>query len=80
MFAYEITVHKCVISVITLSCLFIVDSEDDLSSMSDSPSLNSTPQNENKQPLSPRDFWREKAEAGKCFCCLFVFKLRGFSG
>lgn len=41
----------------------VSNSEDDLSSMSDSPSLNSTPQNENKQPLSPRDFWREKAEA-----------------
>lgn len=37
------------------------DSEDDLSSLSESSSLNSTPQSESKQPLSPRDFWKEKA-------------------
>lgn len=36
------------------------DSEDDLSSLSESSSANSTPQSEGKGPLSPRDFWREK--------------------
>lgn len=36
------------------------DSEDDLGSLSESSSANSTPQSEGKGPLSPRDFWREK--------------------
>lgn len=36
------------------------DSEDDRSSLSESSSANSTPQSEEKGPLSPRDFWREK--------------------
>ena len=40
---------------------FLPDSEEDLSSISDASSVNSTPQNEGKQPLSPRDFWKEKA-------------------
>jgi len=37
------------------------DSEDDLSSLSEPSSLNSTPQSESKPPFSPRDFWKEKA-------------------
>lgn len=36
------------------------DSDDDRSSLSESSSANSTPQSEEKGPLSPRDFWREK--------------------
>ena len=45
---------------------FTSDSEDDLSSLSESSSANSTPQSEIKAPLSPgiREFWKEKA--GKC--------------
>ncbi|XP_073252515.1 rho GTPase-activating protein 26-like [Porites lutea] len=42
----------------------IVGSEEDLSSTSDSSSSNSSSQNGVKQPLSPREFWKEKA-AGK---------------
>jgi len=38
----------------------IADSEENLNSSSDSPSMTSTPQSEGKTPLSPRDFWREK--------------------
>ena len=38
----------------------LADSEEDLSSLSDPSSVNSTPQSEGKTPLSPRDFWREK--------------------
>ena len=37
------------------------DSEEDLSSTSDSSSSNSSSQNGVKQPLSPREFWKEKA-------------------
>ena len=37
------------------------DSEDDLSSLSESSSLNSTPQSESRAPLSPKEFWKEKA-------------------
>ena len=40
---------------------FIFDSEEDLSSTSDSSSSNSSSQNGVKQPLSPREFWKEKA-------------------
>ena len=38
----------------------VADSEEDLSSVSDPSSTNSTPQSEGKAPLSPRDFWRER--------------------
>ena len=41
--------------------LFLFDSEEDLSSTSDSSSSNSSSQNGVKQPLSPREFWKEKA-------------------
>ena len=37
------------------------DSEEDLSSTSDLSSSNSSSQNGVKQPLSPREFWKEKA-------------------
>lgn len=47
-----------------VKAMIVSDSEEDLSSVSDPSSTNSTPQSEGKAPLSPRDFWRER-DAGK---------------
>ncbi|XP_078371210.1 rho GTPase-activating protein 26-like isoform X2 [Oculina patagonica] len=44
-----------------VKAIVVSNSEDDLSSLSESSSLNSTPQSEGKLPLSPREFWKEKA-------------------
>ncbi|XP_020604145.1 rho GTPase-activating protein 26-like isoform X2 [Orbicella faveolata] len=44
-----------------VKAIIVSNSEDDLSSLSEPSSLNSTPQSESKPPFSPRDFWKEKA-------------------